>query len=359
MTAIGILGDFVRKTGDTMTGDLILQGASTDLTVGGVLTDGFQGITGDVMSLLSTVLSTGLTSGGTLSINANPALVDIAATTGWVYSYNPYTTLGPTNPQLTYVNYPGATGVALVGPPTQTATFWLLDSTGTLIQQATAPTRVQHRTHIFLGVTSQIGGTINEARSMGDTQGQLGPQLHDLISSLGAFPVGATSHVITPNGANLRVNTTGGPLFIESFGVPNYLDPHIINLAAQAPASFRHTTANSVLPTLLTSLDVANYDPNGAGVVTPVGGGSNQSSIFRVFASGGAVTANQMGIQYGQASYGSLALAVAAINVETFTPNPVFRGGAVVAWIAAIRTATNLSDPAQAKIVRAPKFANP
>jgi hypothetical protein len=113
MGAVGYTSGDPNKvdiTGDTMTGDLILAGAGTDLTVGGVLTDTYQGITGDTGRFVSTGLSTGLTSGGIITLNANPALVDIAAATGWIVDYDSTGTIGPTNPALTFVNYAGRPG---------------------------------------------------------------------------------------------------------------------------------------------------------------------------------------------------------------------------------------------------------
>src|SRR3989304_1294322 len=104
MTAVGYTSGDPNKvsvTGDTMTGDLVLAGAGTDLTVGGAPPDTYQGVTGDVMRLMSTALSTGLTSGGTLSINANPALIDIAAATGWIGDYNASGVIGATHTTLT------------------------------------------------------------------------------------------------------------------------------------------------------------------------------------------------------------------------------------------------------------------
>ena len=119
MTAIGYtMGDpnKVNVTGDTMTGDLTLAGATTDLTVGGVITDTFQGVTGDVMRFITSTLSTGITSGGSISINANPALIDIEATTGWIVDYDPTSPYSATNPQLTNVTFAGATGLVPLFP---------------------------------------------------------------------------------------------------------------------------------------------------------------------------------------------------------------------------------------------------
>lgn len=349
----------VNVIGDTMTGDLILAGAGTDLTVGGVITDTYGGVTGDVMRLMSTAMSTGITSGGVLSINANPTLIDVSATSGWIYDYNPFGTISGTNPQMTFVNFAGQTGIALTGPPTQLVTFWLLNSAGTLIQQATTPTRLQYRTHLVIGVSSQFGGVINVVQSLATVLGQTATQLVGLMRGLGLFVIGSTSNVISPNAANLKIKTTGGAIFGASFGLPNYQDPNTASTAAQAPATFRYATATTILAPLLTDVAVANYDPGGLGVVTPIGGGANTSTIHRVYASPAPGITDQMAIQYGQTAYASLAAAVAAIGSGVHIQNPAFEGLPVAAWIVATRTAANLSDPTQASFTHASKFASP
>jgi hypothetical protein len=69
----------------------------------------------------------------------------------------------------------------------------------------------------------------------------------------------------------------------------------------------------------------------------------------------------QLIIQYGQEIYANLDAAEAGITTESFTENPSFiqGGGILIAFIAATRTATNLSDPVQAVFIQAGKFATP
>lgn len=364
MGAIGYTSGDPQKvsvSGDTMTGDLILAGAGTDLTVGGdatvsgILTDGFQGMTGDVMRLVSTTLSTGITSGGIITVNAgDPTKVDISATTGWVVDYNPHAAVGPVNPRLTYVTYPGQTAIALVSP---TITFWLIDSTGAVVQQTTPPTATQWRTHLVVGISGFVGGVIPDTTQLPTMLSQPANQLIDLFASLGAFKI--NGNVISPNGINLSINSTGGPVFIPGFGYPNHLTPNNVSLAAQTPITFRRATGTAVLPALTTLIDVANFDPNGLGVITPVGGGANTSTIFRVFAYGDPTTSDQVTVQYGQTAYASLTAAVAAVGRGGYLVNPLLQGAVLIAYVCVTRTATNLSDPTQATIVAASKFPTP
>jgi hypothetical protein len=356
VTAIGFTSGDPNKVdvaGDTMTGDLIMSGASTEII------DTYQGITGDIMGMLSTTLSTGITSGGLLSINVDPTKFNVSATTGFTIDYNPNGTLGPTNPAMTTVNFAGLSAIALTGPPAQQLTFVLLSALGVVIQQAFAPTRPQYRTHLVIGFVVQSLGTIVQTKSLASMMGQPEIQLYDFARGVGGFSVTNIDNVFLPNGANLMVNTTGGGLFFPGSNIPNYQDPHVVNLTAQSPATFNRISATTILPAFFTTIDVANYDPGGLGVITPVGGGVNTSTIFRVFIQSAPVPGNEIFVQYGQSTYASLAAARDAIGTTSFIVHPAFVRQCLAGWIVATRAATDLSDPTQAFFVRASKFAIP
>lgn len=347
----------VNRSGDLMTGDLYI-GNSSDLTVEGFTTTSYQGVTGDITEFASTVLGTGVIEGGEFVINANPALLDITAMTGYIVDYNSSAPITPTNPSLTRISLPAQVGLALTGPPSQTTTWWLVDSAGTVIQQAARPSPTQRRTHIVLGATAQFAGTIFIDQTLPVILSQLPNQLVDLIDGLGPFVT--SGNVVSANGINLMINKTAGTMFVRAFSqVPNYQDPHNAPLAAQAPCTFRWATATAVLGALQTTIDVANYDPNGTGVVTPVGGGANRSTNFRIWGFGTNLVVDQMAVQYGQRIHASLADAVAGIGTGNYIPNPLFVDGTLLGFLSVTRTATDLSNPAQAVFTRAAKFSTP
>lgn len=350
---------FVLKAGDTMTGNLILNAnlqVSGSANVDGSLTAEYQGFNGDVMRLLSTVASTGVTSGGVLTANADPTKVDISAMTGWIVDYNSSGAIGPTNPKITYVTWPGQVGIV---PSFVTSTWYSIDSTGTLIQQNTRPTPTQRRQRIVLGTTIASGGVLVQINTLPAIQSQPLQQYQDLTEGLAGFST--SGNLIGPNGVNLTFNKTSGTVFFRAFNqTTNYQDPQNSALAAQTPTQFRHLTALPGSSGPLTSiLNVANYDPGGLGVVTPVGGGANTSTNFRVWIAPNPSPTAQMLVQYGQNTYSSLANAVAGIGTGAYIPNPNVAAAVLLGWISVIRTATDLSNPAQATFTQAPKFATP
>lgn len=304
-------------------------------------------------------LSTGIASGGRLTVNgANPAAVDISPVDGYIVDYLAGT---QAKPVITRVKTQAQTVPLDAAALLRTVTWWLLDSTGAVIQQATRPSRVQHRTHIVLGLTAFDGASIFVENEIDVLLQQPVNQLYDLMDSLQPFSI--SGNLITPNGVNLMINNSSGEVFARGFnwfsaGVPNN-DPHVVQTIAESPTQFSrfHQATTNFLPTF-TTLDVANYD-NG-GVVTPVGGGTNRATVQRVWIVATGIAGNQIAVQYGQNVYSSLSAAVDSIGHGGFVTNPSFPGNsALLAYIAVIRTATNLSDPAQAVIITAGKFATP
>lgn len=302
--------------------------------------------------------STGIASGGRISTNlTNPLAVDISPVDGYIVDFTPD---DETQPVVTRVETSAQTVPLDAAALTRTATWFLMDASGTVLQQAFPATPVQRRQYIALGAAAQDGAQIFRTLPDAVLLNQPANQLADLMDALGLFVTRPL--VITPN-ANLTFATSGGTLFARSLnrysgGLPTN-DPHEVVIPAASPAQFRYiTSTGSTFGPLRTTLDVNHYDVGG--VVTPIGGGTNTSSIHRLWVAGTGSTADQFAFQYGQSTYSTLSDAVARIGRGGFTTNPVLAGStALVAWIAVTRTATNLTDPAQAVIVPAGKFAAP
>lgn len=306
-------------------------------------------------------LSTGIASGLDLDINAgNPQAVDIAPFIGYIVDN---TDASSTEPTITKVDYPGGTvvlqGAALARP----FTFFLMDGAQVVTQQATYPTPQQFRSHIFLGASlfDTVSAQIIETQTLPTILPQQGTQLVDLMDALGPFSI--SGNLASPNGANLMFNKSTGVLFARAF---NYVvggvysdNPHRTTSPAHSPATFRRVIRTVGIPTppTVTTIDPANYDLNG--VLTPVGGGANTSTIQRIYLFATNSTFAQITVQYGQSTYSSLAAAVAAVGAGTFVENPINVVGTLIGYLVVVRTATNLSDPTQAVFIQAGKFATP
>jgi hypothetical protein len=312
----------------------------------------------DLFEVQAGDMSTGIIAGGDISVNgSNPAAIDVSPLTGYVVDES----LDPRNPTVIRVNTVAQTVALDAAALTRTVTWWLMTSAGAVIQQADKPTNVQRRTHLVLGLTAQFGGAITVDQSLPVVLAQPANQLVDLMDALGSFSI--SGNLVTPNGANLMLNMSAGTMFARAFshyvGPALTRNPHIVATVAETPAQFRYITASGlVFGALRTTVDVANYD--NAGVITPVGGGSGSSTIHRLWLFGSGTAGAQLAFQYGQTVYSSLANAIDAIGQSGHVVNPtMLENGALLAYVVVTRTATNLSDTAQARIIVAGKFDTP
>lgn len=334
---------YVNVAGDTMTGPLNLAAGGVDV---------------NVQEALATVLSTGIISGGEMNV-ASPTSISISAVVGYIVD----TDTSPTSPTVTRVTTNNQT-VALTGASlARTVTWWLLNADGSITQQVERPTNSQRRTALVLGVTAYDTGSGNlfVDQSLPVVQAQPANQFADLLDALGPFII--SGGVPSAASTNLTFNVSAYRMFSRAFnhyaGPTLTNDPHVFDVAAHLPASFRRILRAVTLPTppVVTALDVANYD--NAGVLTAVGGGAGSSTIQRVWVAGTNDAENQVLVQYGQTVYSSLDAAVAALQAGTFISAPVTADSALAGWIVVTRTATDLSNPSHARFIKAGRFATP
>lgn len=297
-------------------------------------------------------VSTGLIKGGVLSV-ANTTQVNMTALTGMVADY----VTNPLVPTYTKVNLPAQT--ITVTNLTQPLVWLLVNGAGVFLQQTTNPTDTQRRTHIVVGGISVVNGNVVAARTLPQYLPQGNNQLYDLIDALGPFNI--SGNVLAPASTNLTLAKGSGTVFSKAFNLYSggvlTNDPHVSPIPLLNPVSMRYIT-QVFTPTpspLVTNVDPANYDVGG--VITPIAGGANVSTIQRLFVIPPGSGPAQVLVQYGQNTYQSLDEAIAAVGSETFVQNPFLPFAVLIGYIVVKRTAVNLADPAQAKIMQAAKIS--
>lgn len=302
------------------------------------------------------VISTGILTGAVMSTAGSNSFT---ITAGTCYIADFVTT--PASPTVTQVNISAQT-VTLTGAQTsQVVNYWYADSTGTIQSQATALTSVQKRTNILLGITwsTLATGNIFFLLSQGLIVNQPQASMNGIIEALGILNV--SGNVITPNGANLNINKSVGSLFGAAAGyyANGANNPNQIASPLETVATMRYVTqATSSASASRTTVDVTNYDVGG--VVTLVPGGGATSTIQRVWLLPTGVSGAQLVVQYGQATYASLAAATAAIGTEAFTVCPDIDNRAILlAYMVVEKSATQLNNAGQATFKTAGKFATP
>jgi hypothetical protein len=250
---------------------------------------------------------TGMTQGTGQTIN-------VALARGWVVKNTyQYATL----PDVTNVYYTGGTNIPLTYLSSADATYILITSASTLLQQTTFPTPQQRRENIFIGkVVHPNRSTITSINQTVDFDVSPMAAIRDLWTPLKLINQGV---VVSANGVNMNINSSAGTLWGNGIGwTTNQQNPDSISMSGQSPVTFQYRTqlgpltGGTVATGNTTTINPAYYDNNG--VVTAVGGGSNSSTNQRIY----MFPTGLIRIQLGQTVYGSLAAAVAGVQTEQF-----------------------------------------
>jgi hypothetical protein len=237
----------------------------------------------------------------------------------------------------------------------------MMDQDGVITQQGAPPTPIERRQKILIGsiAFNPQFGIVLAAKATPVAINQSDNQMTDLIEALGPFST--FGNRISANGAGLSLTKTAGRMFSRAFAhQANPGDPHEVNAPAQNPVQLRRIASVSLpeFPPIVTTIDPVNFDLDG--VITPVPGGSNRSTIQRVWLSSAENTQDQITVQYGQTVFQSLSEALANVGVGDYVVNPVVDGiAALLAYIVVARGATDLTDMTDALIINAGKFAAP
>lgn len=302
-------------------------------------------------------LDTGVVSGGDINVNvSNPLAIDIMPLRGFIVDY----VTDPDLPGVTEIETTTTMTVELEAEAQNRAiTWWLMDAEQNIVQQPLRPSGSQRRTMLVLGVTTLIGGAIVVEQSIPVINQQPVNQLYDLMDAMGAFNI--TGNTVTPN-TGLTLNMGTGRVFSRGWnhyneGSPTN-EPHVISTVGGSSITWFHVLRNTIT---LNSAPVANIDPanyDNGGALTVVGGDTNRSTVQRLwlFPTDNGISEIHVA-QYGQKVYDTLADAVMGASEPDFVNNLALPGnGVLIAYLAVRHSATDLSNPAEARIIPAMKF---
>lgn len=289
-------------------------------------------------------LSTGLLKNGLISINADPTKFNISAGIGIISNFT-----DPENPVSTIINFPDFTAVTPAYLTTGNITYIAINSTPSIVMQASPFTPNQRRDLIVLGAVVHSNLTnINVVNNISAPSNTVGNQLHDFIEAVGALNL--TGNKYSANGANLALNKSAGTIF--KFGVnfaTDWKNPHEVSQSAGTALTFRYRTQDGTEGTDRINLNPALYDLNNVLTTVP----NNKFTIQ-------TVTMFQTGltrIQYGQNFYDNLSDARNAIFTRNYNVEANIReNGVTRAYIIIRNNATSLQNTTDAEIVEAQKF---
>jgi hypothetical protein len=282
-------------------------------------------------------ISTGVYSfaGATLNSGDPTHKIDIPAALGYIVDN---TGAHAVSPVITAISYAGQTAVSITNIATADATYFLVNSSGVLVQQTSHPTAQERRDNIFITKVAHTNrSTIVSINNTADYCVSPMSSLRDMFEAISLINDGIVCY---PNGANLNFNTTAGNLY--GMGInwsANPKAPNTVTVAAKVPAPFFYRTRTGGSTGLVSLIDPTSYDVGGT--VTSIAGGGNTSTNQRVY----LYPTGIINIQYGQTTYTSIANAIAGQKSETFVKAPNAVGSAILIGILTVRKgATDLSN---------------
>ena len=289
--------------------------------------------------------STGANYGGVLSINGGDASkFDISA--GSFTFVDAYT--DPPNTTYNEVILKTQTALTVTNIATQPATYIWLNSDGTITQSALRLTGEDSRDIVELGVLLHLNlTTINSASQGAILNYDVSQSLRDFNEAFG-YGIVTSGNKVTANGANLKLDFTGGTTFgLGSNYGNNNKYPNVITSAGDTEIVFFTTYRNaSPLITPVTEVPTDQYDPNGDGSLVDVPDGFY--TVHRVLLE---PPSGLLLLQYGQYIYDSLKKAVQSFDKDSFEEIAIISALPLINCIAVEADATDLTDFDSAKFI--------
>lgn len=287
-------------------------------------------------------LNSGILTGGTVTINADPTKFDVAAGTGIIVNWTT-----PTSPVCTYVTWSSKTAQT-IPDFTKGHTRIYIDVSGNLVKDSGGlDTPQSRRNYIVLPLLSHPN--LTSITNVSPNRKPAYENVEALTDFVKAFGPINTGNGITANGANLNVNKSAGVFTAPWVNqINDGQDPCNITMASLTAANFtlayRNGSGGTTFTASTNSVPVTQYD-DGTGTLATMS--NNNWVIHRMY----VFANNLLSLCYGQAEYSSLSAAHAAIYTENFVAPPSFSQGRAVTAIIVKKGATALNNTAQAEFV--------
>ena len=281
--------------------------------------------------------------GGILTVGGGASEYSISDGTGQIVTQTGDKTL---------VSWTGKANITPTNIATQLISFVGLDVNGDVVEQPTPFTALQSRSIIILGVIVHVdNANVDAVNTEAHPAYNVMSQLQDLGNAIGFF--NQNGNLFEPNGANVNIDKTSGTIFKmgSNYDVdPNA--PHSKSLGSLTAASFQYRFSNGTNGVTGIAIDPDNIDDNAGGLSALA---NNQWSVQRIY----SFISNNVKIQRGAAAYGNKADAINGITTEAYIVEPSIKANALLrGWLIVQEGATDLSDPAQAEFIEAPKFGS-
>lgn len=289
-------------------------------------------------------LSSGIITGGEVTINADPTKIDISAGTGVIVD----SWTNPSAPVTYNISWGAYTAVPVTYLASADSSYVMIDNAGAVYQQVGEPDSVIRRDYITLALLGHTSRTaVASVNKIPQTFASPIQQMRDMFHFIGLVNEG---NMISANGANLKLNRSAGAIFAEGSNFyTNNASPNEVDFASGTAITFRRRTQTGAGASGVDTLDVGNYDVGGT--ITALSGTKYTNQRVFMFSNGNVV------VQYGQSQYNSMAAAVSGLSTESFVEFPSVLEAAILIGIISISSnATDLTNSNQAIFTSVSKF---
>jgi len=286
--------------------------------------------------------STGVKTGGVLSIGAGASEFSITDGTGQIVDG-----VGA----IVGVTWSGITNITPTNIATTARTYLAIDSAGLLVQSSTDFSVSQSRTLIILGIAVHFDNVnVVAVNNQQHIAYNAMSSLYDLAEAIGIFNI--NGNLFSGNGVNLSLDKSVGNVFR---GGVNYAtdsnNPHEKTLPLLTALTFTYAFNNDATGATGTLIDPTTLD-DGAGGTTPLSN-NTKWSVQRIY----SFSSNIVGVQRGVSEFNSLDDAINGISGEPYFTAPSIKPNALLRGLLIVKkNATDLTDIAQAQFIDAPKF---
>ena len=306
----------------------------------------FNQARGDARYASLNVESTGLLTGGILSINwSDPTKFDLTAWV-WVIVDNSTNTLNPTKQVIAWSNFTSQINMYIANKST---TYIWIDSSGHIYQSPNEFTEEERRSIIELWwLDSPDGVSISLAYTEPRFNADALAQFNDFLQTY--WPLNILGNSYFPN-TDLTIHRNSGTIFEHWINyVNNKANPNILSISWENPTQIQYYYRDGLWEWINDLALVTNIDPNhyddGTGTLHAVTVWHWTIQPISFYPVG-----IYNDIQYGQAEYATLNDAKAAVSLSIVS-NPFNSVDILRWWIIVQQGTTNLSNPASCFFVR-------
>ncbi len=327
--------------------DVFLMDNMTEGTNAKIMTNAERTLLGQVQL---GIYSTGLKTGGTLSINTDTTKFDIAAGSALISD----THSNPASPTVTWIQWTQKLAVIPTYLLTHTRSWIGINAAGGVEQRSEPFTEIEGSTIVALGKLNHVSKNhIAFTAMLPVVVANVAQHFDYFLRERGAFVVEGNAY--EPAATNLTLKRTEGETFSPAINYQNDTRrPHTLYTDEESPCSLIYNYNDGgtgwTLSTPVTNVDPNHWD-NNTGVLATVPAGKFTIQILCYNLRPTSIVNN---IQYGQAIYDNMLDAIynlkTAISLNPYNSNDLYR-----AYLVVQQGATNLSESTEARIFNSGK----